>query len=124
MKKFKKIVLTFVALVIAATTINANPLDGGNPKGKEPFTVKYLGNDGDYLLFQVIVNAEENKAVKLAVSDKTEGEIYSSNIENYKVQTFKIEKRDNQKLDFKLLIGKEEFLRSFAVVSTVTMEAK
>jgi hypothetical protein len=123
MKKFKKIVLTFVALVIAATTINANPLDGGN-QGKEPFTVKYLGNDGDYLLFQVIVNAEDNKDVKLAVSDKTEGEIYSSNIENYKVQTFKIEKRDNQKLDFKLLIGKEEFLRSFAVVSTVTMEAK
>ena len=122
MKKFKKIVLTFVALVIAATTINAHPLDGG--KGKEPFTVKYLGNDGDYLLFQVIVNAEDNNNVKLAVSDKTEGEIYSSKIDNNKVQTFKIEKRDNQKLDFKLLIGKEEFLRSFAVVSTVTMEAK
>jgi len=124
MKKFKNMVLTLVAMVISATAINAKTIDPVNPyKGAEPFTVKYIGNDGDYLLFQVIVNSNNTKETSIAVSDKLEGEIYTSYIEStYKAQTFKIEKRDNQELDFKLVIGKNVYSRSFAIVSTVTME--
>ncbi len=124
MKKFKNIVLTLVAMVISATAINAESIYPANiDKGAEPFTVKYIGNDGDYLLFQVIVNSTNTKETSIAVSDKSEGEIYTSHIEStYKAQTFKIEKRDNQELDFKLVIGKEVYSRSFAILTTVTME--
>lgn len=124
MKKLKNIVLTLVAMVISATAINAESIYPANTdKGAEPFTVKYIGNDGDYLLFQVIVNSNNTKETSFAVSDKSEGEIYTSHIEStYKAQTFKIEKRDNQELDFKLVIGKEVYSRSFAILSTVTVE--
>ena len=126
MKKFKKIALTFVALVIAATTLNANPVDTTSSHLKEdPFTVKYIGNDGDYLLFQVIVNSEKSNRTSFEISDKSEGEIYSANINsNYKVQTLKIEKRDNQELDFKLVIGKEVYSRSFAILPNISLETK
>jgi len=124
MKKFKNIVLTLVAMVISATAINAESIYPANTdKGAEPFTVKYIGNEGDYLLFQVIVNSTNTKETSFAVSDKSEGEIYAAHIEStYKAQTFKIEKRDNQELDFKLVIGKEVYSRSFAILTTVTME--
>lgn len=124
MKKFKNIVLTLVAMVISATAINAKSIDPVNSvKTAEPFTVKYVGNDGDYLLFQVIVNSNNTKETSFAVSDKQEGEIYSAYIEStYKAQTLKIEKRENQELDFKLVIGKEVYSRSFAILSTVAME--
>lgn len=116
--------MTLVAMVISATAINAksiNPIDRVN--GKEPFSVKYIGNEGDYLLFQVIVNSSNAKHTSFAITDKSEGELYSSNIEaNYKVQTLKIEKRDNQELDFKLVIGKEVYSRSFAIVSPADLE--
>ena len=123
MKNFKKIALTFVALVIAATTINANPVDTTSAYTKaDPFTVKYIGNDGDYLLFQVVVNAETAKKASFEISDKSEGEIYSANINaSYKVQTLKIERRENQELDFKLVVGKEVYSRSFAILSTVSL---
>ncbi len=124
MKKFKNMVLTLVAMVISATAINAKTIDPINTvKVAEPFTVKYIGNDGDYLLFQVIVNSNNTKETSIAVSDKSEGEIYSSDIKStYKAQTFKIEKRDNQELDFKLVIGKEVYSRSFAIFPTVSLE--
>ena len=124
MKKFKNMVLTLVAMVISATAIDAKTIDSVNSvKVAEPFTVKYIGNDGDYLLFQVIVNSNNTKKTSIVVSDKSEGEIYASPIEaTYKAQTFKIEKRDNQELDFKLVIGKEVYSRSFTILSTVTME--
>lgn len=127
MKKFKKIALTFVALVIAATTLNANPIDSTSKYATEdPFSVKYIGNDGDYLLFQVIVNADKaDKKTSFEISDKVEGEIYSSDISSaYKVQTLKIEKRDNQELNFKLVIGKEVYSRSFAILTPITLETK
>ena len=126
MKNLKNIVLTLVAMVISATAINAKSIDPvKTAKGAEPFSVKYIGNEGQYLLFQVVVNSDNAKQTSFAVTDKAEGEIYSSQIQsNYKAQTFKIEQRENQELDFKLVIGKEVYSRSFAILSTVSMEEK
>lgn len=125
MKSLKNIALTLVALVLTVTAINANPVTPETPAKAEPLSVKYIGNDGEYLLFQVIVNADNAKNSSFAISDKSEGEIYSSHMpKGYKVQTMKIEKRDNQELDFKLKIGNEVYSKSFAILSTVTMEAK
>lgn len=126
MKQVKNIALALVAILISATAINATPVTPETPnKGAEPLSVKYIGNDGDYLLFQVIVNANDAKTSSFQISDKNEGEIYNSRIQgNYKVQTLKIEKRDNQELDFKLKVGKDVYSKSFAILSTITIEAK
>lgn len=126
MKNFKKIAATFVALVIAGTAINAKAVNPANPfSSEEPFTVRYMGNEGEYLLFQVIVNSNNTKNTSFEISDKAEGEIYAASINSaYKEQTLKIEKRDNQELDFKLVIGKNVYSRSFAILSTVELEKK
>ncbi len=126
MKNFKKIAATFVALVIAGTALNARAVTPVNPfSSEEPFTVRYIGNDGAYLLFQVIVNSDNTKNTSFEISDKAEGEIYTASINSaYKEQTLKIEKRDNQELDFKLVIGKTVYSRSFAILATVEMERK
>jgi hypothetical protein len=126
MTKIKNIVLTLAALVISATAINAAPVNPAKSfLADEPFTVKFIGNDGDYLLFEVIVNSDNTRSTSLKISDKAEGEIYSSNIKSaYKVQTMKIEKRDDQELDFKLVIGKNVYSKSFAVLTTVQLETK
>ena len=126
MKNFKKIAATFVALVIAGTALNAKAVTSpGSFSSEEPFTVRYIGNDGDYLLFQVIVNSDNTKNTSFEISDKAEGEIYAASINSaYKEQTLKIEKRGNQELDFKLVIGKNVYSRSFAILSTVELETK
>jgi hypothetical protein len=126
MTKIKNIVLTLVTLLISVTAITAAPVNPANSfSGDEPFTVTYVGNEGDYLVFQVVVNSDNTKNTSFKISDKAEGEIYSANIRSdNKVQTMKIEKRDNQELDFKLVIGKEIFSKSFAVLTTVQLETK
>ena len=126
MKNFKKIAATFVAIVIAGTAINTKAATTANLfSSEEPFTVRYIGNEGEYLLFQIIVKSDNTKNTSFEISDKAEGEIYAASINStYKEQTLKIEKRDNQELDFKLVIGKNVYSRSFAILSTVEMEKK
>ncbi|MBC7886830.1 MAG: hypothetical protein H7Z13_03010 [Ferruginibacter sp.] len=117
MTKFKNIVSTLVALVISVTAINARTVNRTNTfLAERPFTVIYIGNEGDYLLFRVIFNAEHT-ASKFEISDKQEGEIYTADINSaHKEQTLKIEKKENQELDFKLVIGNDVYSRSFAIL--------
>jgi hypothetical protein len=94
--------------VVAATTEN-------------PLSVQYMGEEDGYLFFQVSVNNLEAKKASLSINDKTEGEIYSAALSNNKTQTLKIEKRENQELNFQLQIGKNNFSKSFIVVPTVVL---
>ena len=80
----------------------------------EPLSVSFLGEDANYLYFQVSVTADRNKVAYFAVSDMAEGELYSTAFSNDKVQTYKIEKREGQVLDFSLQSGKKFYSKSFS----------
>ncbi len=88
----------------------------------EPLSVNYMGEDANYLYFQVSVKSGRNKFVAFAVSDKAEGELYAASFSTDKVQTLKIEKRDNQELDFNLRVGNKHFSKSFTIMPKVTLE--
>ncbi len=128
MTKFKNIVLAAASLVIFSNITYAQ-LSKANysVNAEEPISVKYLGDEGEYLLFQVTLKAENRASALFAIVDKNEGELYSSVFTgSFKVQTIKIEKRDeDQVLNFKLVLGKKTFLKSFSVntslVKTVTV---
>lgn len=132
MNKIKNTAVALSAIVLfagnsfAGTTVN-NPLNnGGIYYGEEPaaelLSVNYLGEDEEYLFFEVSVKAGNNKAVSFAVNDTFEGELYSTTISSDKVQTLKIEKRLNQELNFNVRAGKKSYTRSFTVVPTVSLE--
>jgi hypothetical protein len=83
---------------------------------EEPMAIRYLGNDGEYLSFQVSVQPTVSGSAFFEISDKLEGSLYSLNLApNFKVQTIKIEKRDEQVLNFKLVVGKRVYTKSFSV---------
>ena len=83
----------------------------------EPLSVEYLGQDENYLIFQVTVKSFGNQKVSFALNDQAEGELYTSVFTMDKIQTFKIEKRENQELNFNLLVGKKVFSKSFTSMS-------
>ncbi len=118
MKKIKTIAITLSAIVLFtgaafAGTPKKNSSNAVNAPTTEPLSVSYLGEDANYLYFQVAVVAGGNKTVSFAVSDKVEGELYSIVFNCDKVQTYKIEKREGQELDFNLEAGKKTFSKSF-----------
>jgi hypothetical protein len=86
-----------------------------------PLDVKYLGEDGDYLLFEVAIKSVDHQTSSFVLTDKKEGEIYSAKFSKNKVQTIKIEKTGNQELDFTLMVGNEKFSKSFNVQPTVIL---
>ena len=69
-----------IAAAFASFVIAANPVFAQSPvqpvlvNAEEPLTVKYLGNDGAYLLFEVAVRSADQNTISLGISDKTEGE--------------------------------------------------
>lgn len=117
MTKLKNIVLAFAAIVIFSNITNAQTVKASySLNAVEPISVKYLGDDGEYLLFQVTLQSTNPALGVFEIEDKNEGELYSSALEsNYKVQTVKIEKRDGQVLNFKLMFGKKTYSKSFSV---------
>ena len=88
---------------------------------EEPLDVKYLGEEGDYLIFEVAIKSVDRKTSSFVLTDKIEGEIYSAKFSKDKVQTIKIEKTGNQELDFTLTVGNETFSKSFNVQPTVVL---
>lgn len=132
MNKIKNTAVALSAIVLfagnsfAGTTVNNPVNNGGIYYGEEPaaelLSVNYLGEDEEYLFFEVSVKAGNNKAVSFAVNDTFEGELYSTTISSDKVQTLKIEKRLNQELNFNVRAGKKSYTRSFTVVPTVSLE--
>ena len=98
-----------------------NPVPVVTATAENPLSVQYMGEEDGYLFFQVSVNTLDAKKVSFSINDKIEGEIYNTAMSNSKTQTLKIEKRENQELDFQLEIGKKNFSKSFIVVPTVVL---
>lgn len=132
MNKIKNTAVALSAIVLfagnsfAGTTVNNPGKNGGIYYGEEPaaelLSVNYLGENDEYLFFEVSVKAGNNKSVSFAVNDAAEGELYSATFNADKVQTLKIEKRFNQELNFNVRAGKKNYTKSFTVVPTVTLE--
>ena len=127
MTKIKNIAVALSTIVLfagtsfAGTTTNKSlPIVVEEPT-VEPLVVNYVGEDAGYLYFKVSVKSGSNKFVSLAVSDKSEGELYTTVFSTDKEQTFKIEKRDNQELDFNLSAGKKSYSKSFTIMPRVTL---
>ena len=130
MTKIKNIAVALSAIVLfagnsfAGTT--SKPVNGIYYSADEPMaelmTVNYIGEDADYLFFEVSVKANSNKKVSFAVNDSEDGELYSTTFKADKKQTLKIEKRYNQQLDFSITAGNKSYSKSFTVIPTVTLE--
>jgi len=126
MTKIKNIALTLSAIVLFAANSFAGTVNNTSKAiyvdpSSEKLIVNFIGEDKGYLVFQVAVNKGNSKNVSLTVNDKSEGELYSSNVSDSKTQTFKIEKRDNQELEFSVKAGKVSYSKSFTIVPTVTL---
>lgn len=117
MKKLKNIAIAVAAVVIFSDISHAQSLESGHAASYEqPLGVKYLGTDGEYLSFEVSIQPGSGEHVLFAVADGNEGELYSSRFTPAnKAQTFKIEKRKDQKLDFTLKVGRKTYSKSFSV---------
>ncbi len=115
--KFKFIAVAIASFVISANTVSAQAIQANYAvKTAEPLSVKYLGSDDNYLVFEVTVNSADSKNALLGVSDKAEGELYTESIRStQKTQKLKIEKRDSQELNFKLSVGSTVYNKSFSI---------
>ena len=126
MTKIKNIALTLSAIVLFAANSFAGTVNNTSKAiyvdpSSEKLIVNFIGEENGYLVFQVAVNKGTNKMVSLTLKDKTEGELYSSNVLDNKTQTFKVEKRDGQELEFSVRAGKVSYSKSFTIVPTVTL---
>jgi hypothetical protein len=112
MKNLKNITTAIIAVILFANTATAQTVSVSKDA---PLTVKYLGSQEDYLIFQVEVNTAGGNFALLKINDKADGELYSQSCKSTsKTQTFKIEKRDSQELSFKLLSGKNVYTKTFS----------
>jgi hypothetical protein len=123
--KMKNIVTALSAIVLFTTAsfagnIKADSLQA-TVKVSEPLTVEFVGEEDNYLVFEVALTSSATAPVSFTVSDLREGELYTAKFASNKKQTLKIEKRDNQILDFSLAAGKEVFSKSFIMVPTVVV---
>lgn len=115
MKNVKNIIAALFTAVFFTTAASAQTAV------QEPLTVKYIGMEENYLLFQVEVNTAANFSL-FKITDRTEGELFSQSWKNSnKPLTFKIEKKDAQELSFVLVAGKKAYAKNFAT-STNTVE--
>ena len=127
MKSLKNITTAIFAVVAFATTASAQTataktaaVQTATVKADEPFVVKYIGNEDDYLYFQVEINTGNSNYSLLKINDKTEGELYSQSWKStLKLQTFKIEKKDGQELNFKLLSGSKVYSKTFSATTSL-----
>jgi methenyltetrahydromethanopterin cyclohydrolase len=119
MKKMKLFLTAGAALLLVSSNVKSQDVTYQYPASAavqlpQPFTVVYLGEDSDYLLFKVVVKSSVAKHADLSINDRSEGEIYSASFKtSYKEQILKIEKQHNQELDFRLYLGKTVYSKSF-----------
>lgn len=122
MTNIKNIAVAVASVVLFSTITNAQTLKASySVNYEEPLKVKYLGNDENYLLFEVTLQSNAPTNTLFAISDKNEGEFYSSFLASgLKPRTFKIEKHGNdQVLNFKLMAGKKTYVKTFSVNTSV-----
>ncbi|MEP7164446.1 MAG: hypothetical protein ABI741_07125 [Ferruginibacter sp.] len=99
---------------VAQTAVQA----GNRIESSEPLTVRFLGSRGDWLVFRVEVKTGDIDHSTLQIDDAIEGELYSNPIHtNSRSQVMKIEKRDNQVLDFRLFSGKKVYTKTYTTDS-------
>lgn len=120
MTKIKSIFVAAFALVAFSNVTNAQAIPTSYSVGTEtaaPFKVKYLGSDGQYLLFNVTLEQSNEGNAKFSIDDNRIGEIYSTGYSsNLKLSTVKIEKGEiGQVLNFKLSFGKKTYSKAFSV---------
>jgi hypothetical protein len=127
MKNLRNIAAAILMMVLLMNSAVAQTVTKADAfSTPEPFTVKYLGTQNDFLVFQVEVNTGDNGFNIIKINDREEGELYSQPLKAaVKMQTFKIEKKNYQELSFKLLSGKKLYSKSFStntsVIETVTV---
>jgi hypothetical protein len=121
MKKLISILVAVTTLLVISSGVNAQALQASySVNAQEPFAVKYLGNDENYLIFQITVQPKASTRAVFAISDKSEGEIYATNLNSrFSFKTVKIEKREGQELNFKLFSGGKTYSKSFSVNTNV-----
>ncbi len=120
MKNLRNIATALIAVVLFSNAATAQTAPAAT--ANEPFTVKYIGNDEGYILFQVEVNTGDKNFSLLKINDKNEGELYSQSYKkSAKPTTFKIEKKDTQEISFRLLAGKKVYTKTFST-STSNIE--
>lgn len=112
MKNAKNIIAALFIAVFFTTAAPAQTAAG------EPLTVKYIGMEENYLLFQVEVNTTANFSL-FKINDKALGELFSQSWKNNsKPLTFKIEKNGDQELSFTLVSGKKVFSKNFTTTTS------
>jgi hypothetical protein len=117
MKNLKNISTAIFTAILFVTSVSAQT----EKKAAEPFTVKYIGNEDNFLYFQVKVNTEGTNYSLFKISDNAEGELYSQSWKaSDKTQVFKIEKLEGQQLNFRLLYGKKVYSKSFSATTSFT----
>jgi len=118
MTKLKTIVAAVASLVIFTNIAHAQTATSTNYQANyaEPLTVKYLGSEGDYLYFEVSLKPQTEGKAKFEIVDKNEGAFYAAGVSNdFKVKTYKVEKREDQVLDFRLHFGKKTYSKTFSI---------
>ncbi len=117
MKKSTTILLASLMMLISSTVIAAHKntiVTSTNEPVNSPLSVDFIGEDANYLIFRVTVSTNSNQLVSIVVNDKAEGELYAADITSNRVQTYKIEKRENQELNFQLQVGSNNYSSSFS----------
>ena len=130
MKKLTTILVALAAILVLSNSVNAQALRASYTVSmEEPFAVKYLGNDDNYLTFRITIAPSVADKAMLAISDNKEGEIYTTNLNSrYAFKTIKIEKRERQELSFKLVSGGKTYFKTFSAntsnVETTTVSER
>jgi hypothetical protein len=115
--KNSKLVLSIVALFMFFTTGSFAQL-GNFAKSDEKFYVKYVGNEAEYLYFQVELKEVDNGKNTFKINDKAEGEIYNQSWDaKSTVRTFKIEKKEDQVLTFSLHTNDKKYTKTFNITT-------
>jgi hypothetical protein len=127
MTTLKNIAVAVASLVIFTNITNAQTAKSTySVNYEEPMKVKYLGDDGEYLNFEVSFTSESPKKSRLIIEDKNDIELYGAYFgTSPRTQTIKIEKGDVKALNFKLFVDRKMYSKSFSVntslVETITV---
>lgn len=119
MKKNKIIALAIAAVVLSAGSVKAQSIRTSySVTASEPFAVKYIGSEADYLVFDVTYNLPGAHAATFEIAEKNEGAMYREILKvDATTKRVKIEKKDFKELEFKLSSGSNKYSKAFSVTT-------